>query len=108
MADEDAQKAAERIIVETGGVNMNTWVVGNMPVGYQVFNYPQSKVNNEQGIETRGEKTFFMKARIMAGKANLQDNKYGLVDYQWLVKEEIQKAIPPRDFAAVNNILAER
>ena len=87
---------------------MNTWVVGNMPIGHQVFNYAQSKVNKDQASETRGEKTFFMKARMMAGQANLKDNKLGLEDFQWLLKEEIQKAIHPRYFAAVKNILANR
>ncbi|KAL9131528.1 MAG: hypothetical protein Q9217_000542 [Psora testacea] len=107
-AKESLHTAAERIIVQTGGINMNTWVVGNMPVGHQVFNYPQSKVSKEQSIETRGEKTFYMKARMMAGQANLKDNKFDLEDFQWLVKEELQKAIHPRDFAAVKNILADR
>ncbi|KAL9104968.1 MAG: hypothetical protein Q9163_000140 [Psora crenata] len=107
-AKESLHTAAERIIVQSGGVNMNTWVVGNMPIGHQVFNYPQSKSNRDQAAETMGEKTFYMKARMMAGQANLTNNKLGLEDFQWLVKEEMQKALHPRDFAAVKNILADR
>ena len=101
-------QGAERVIVQTGGVNMNTWVVGNMPVGHHVLNYPRAIVNKEKGTELRGEKIFFMKARILAGQANLKDNKFGIEDFQWLSKEEIQKAFHPRDWNAVKNILPER
>lgn len=87
---------------------MNTWVVGNMPIGHQVFNYSKAVVNSEQGIETRGEKTFFMKARMMAGQANLKDNNFGLQDFQWLDREELQKALHPRSWNAVRNVLPER
>ncbi|KAK3171055.1 hypothetical protein OEA41_003139 [Lepraria neglecta] len=99
---------AERVIVQTGGVNMNTWVVGNMPIGHHVLNYPRAIVNKDKGTELRGEKIFFMKARILAGQANLKDNKFGTEDFQWLSKEEIQKAFHPRDWNAVKNILPER
>ena len=49
-----------------------------------------------------------MKARILAGQANLEDNKFELEDFQWLAKEEIQKAFNPRNWNAVKNILPER
>lgn len=87
---------------------MNTWVVGNMPIGHQVYNYSQAITNKDSGTETRGEKIFFMKARMMAGQANLKDNIFGLEDFQWLDREEIQKALHPRDWNAVKNILPER
>lgn len=87
---------------------MNTWVVGNMPIGHQVYNYSQSIVNRETGSELQGEKIFFMKARIMAGQADLKDNKFDLDDFQWLAKEEIQSAFHPRNWNAVKNILHDR
>ena len=87
---------------------MNTWVVGNMPIGHQVYNYSKPVMNEEKGSEIRGEKTFFMKARIMAGKPNLEDNEFNLADYRWLAKDEIKNAVDPRDWSAVKNILAER
>lgn len=87
---------------------MNTWVVGNWPVGHHVFNYTQPKKNEEKGTTLLGEKSFFMKARIMAGQANLKENKLGLADFKWLAKEEVQKAIHPSEWAAVKNSLAER
>lgn len=106
--DAEFKKAAERTLVQTGGVNMNTWVVGNMPIGHQVYNYSQAIVKKDAGTEIRGEKVFFMKARIMAGQTNLKDNKYGLEDFQWLDREEVQKALHPRDWNAVKNIMPER
>ena len=105
---DEIEQAAERIIVQTGGINMNTWVVGNMPIGHQVYNYCKPVIDEENQTDTRGEKTFFMKARIMAGKPSLTDNSYDLADYQWLAKNEIKNAVDPRDWSAVKNILAER
>lgn len=87
---------------------MNTWVVGNWPVSHQVLNYAQPKKDMEKDIEMLGEKAFFMKARIMAGQANLKENQLGLDDFRWLAKDEIQKVLEPRDWNAVKNTLAER
>ena len=87
---------------------MNTWVVGNVPIGHHNYNYSRGVVNEEQGSVLRGEKTFFMKARILAGQASLRDNRLGLEDFQWLAKEEIQKAFDPRNWNAVKNILPDR
>lgn len=101
-------QGAERIIVQTGGVNMNTWVVGNMPIGHQVYNYSQAIIDKAKGEELRGDKIFFMKARIMAGQADLKDNKLGAEDFQWLAKEEIQNAFNSRDWSVVKNLLPER
>lgn len=87
---------------------MNTWVVGNMPIGHQIYNYTQAVIDKETGTETRGENIFFMKARLMAGQANLKDNKHGLEEFQWLDREEIQKTLHARDWNAVKNLLPER
>lgn len=90
---------------------MNTWVVGNMPIVHQTINYHQKPIIADSESGTRqllGEKLFFMKARIMAGQANLSDNKFGLEDFKWLSKEEIQKELHPGDWRAVRNVLADR
>ncbi|KAI4107177.1 MAG: hypothetical protein L6R37_001754 [Teloschistes peruensis] len=108
---ESLHTAAERVIVHAGGVNMNTWVVGNIPQGHFVLNYGTQDtkfMTQKVKQEIRGEKFFFMKGRIMAGQANLTDNKLGLTDFQWLAKDEIQKLLTPRDWNAVRLILAER
>ncbi|KAL8707879.1 MAG: hypothetical protein Q9220_007163 [cf. Caloplaca sp. 1 TL-2023] len=109
VGKESLHTAAERIIVHAGGVNMNTWVIGNIPLGHFVMNYGTSMIaEKDRPQDTRGEKFFFMKGRIMAGQANLKDNKLGLTDFQWLAKDEIQKALTPRNWNAIKNILAER
>lgn len=87
---------------------MNTWIVGNIPLGHFVRNYVEPKVGTDKSQVIKGSKFFFMKGRIMAGQANLKDNKQGLTDFQWLAKEEIQKTLLPRDWNGIRNILAER
>lgn len=101
-------QAAERILVQAGGLNMNTWVVGHAPVGHHNLNYAKRVIDVEKKVERLGEKTFFMKARIMAGQAVLKDNKLGLADFKWLAKEEVQKEVHPQYWNSVRHMLAER
>ncbi|KAL8999099.1 MAG: hypothetical protein Q9169_001987 [Polycauliona sp. 2 TL-2023] len=108
VGKESLHTAAERIIVQAGGMNMNTWVIGNIPLGHYIYNYGTASEKSDKNEELRGEKFFFMKGRIMAGQANLADNKFGLTDFQWLAKDEIQKTLAPRDWNGVKNILSER
>ncbi|KAI9809415.1 MAG: 54S ribosomal protein L17 mitochondrial [Pycnora praestabilis] len=108
MMKENLHQAAERILVQSGGLNMNTWAVGHVPVGYYGYAYQKPMSNQENGTEELGEKTFFMKARIMTGQASLTENKFGLVDFKWLDKDEIEKTVNPRYWSAVRNMLAER
>lgn len=86
---------------------MNTWVVGNVPIGHHQHDY--SKVlKTETGLSELGLKTFFMKVRIMAGQANLKENQFGLKDFKWLAKEEIQKEVDEKYWRSIKNMLAER
>ena len=91
---------------------MNVWTIGNVPIGHQVYNYVRPLVDeaaeSKTQTQTQGEKTFYMKARVLAGKPELKDNSLGLLDYQWLAKEEIRERVSPADWAAVKNVLAER
>lgn len=87
---------------------MNTWIVGNIPLGHFIRNYTRPSVEKDRSQEIRGVKYFFMKGRIMAGQTNLEGNKQGLTDFQWLTKDEIQKVLMPKDWSAIKNILAER
>ena len=89
-------------MAEAAGVNMNTWLVGRIPIGHYQHDYP-SKTSGERGL-----KTFFLKARIMAGQANLKDNKLGLSDFKWLSKEEVKKEVDGKYWHAIKNMLAER
>jgi large subunit ribosomal protein L46 len=86
---------------------MNTWVVGNVPIGHHQHDYREA-ISSASGLHEVGLKTFFMKARIMAGQANLQDNKLGLMDFKWLAKEEIQKEVPGKYWHSIKNMLADR
>ena len=81
---------------------MNTWIVGNMPVGHQIYNHPKKTE------DIQGQKIFYMKSKIMAGQVDLHESSMDLEDYQWVTKQELQRALRPRDFAAVKNVLADR
>ena len=83
---------------------MNTWIVGNMPISHQIFKHQKAKKTSE----VVGEKTFYMKARMLAGQIDLKNNDLGLGDFRWLTQEEMRNTLRPRDFAAVKDILAER
>ena len=98
-------KAAERVIVKTAGLNMNTWVVGNAPIGHYIL---KPKPASEQSSAQPGEKTFFMKGRIMAGQADLAENIYGLSKFMWLTREEIERKVSKNYFTYVKDMLAER
>jgi large subunit ribosomal protein L46 len=86
---------------------MNTWVVGHAPVGHYELKHPKFELRDD-GVHEIGQKTFFMKARIMAGQANLEQNKLDLKEFKWLAKEEIAKTVSPGYFAAIKNMLPER
>lgn len=89
---------------------MNTWIVGNAPVGHYTGKEPSPDVGPEgeaQGSEGLGEKTYFMKARIMAGRFDLKANKFGLTGYKWLAKEELEKELEPGYWKAVRNMLVD-
>ncbi|GAB7348763.1 hypothetical protein MBLNU459_g7492t1 [Dothideomycetes sp. NU459] len=105
---EGLHQAAERVIVQAGGINMNTWVVGNAPIGHHSHDFAKAMTNSEQKTEEIGEKVFFMKARIMAGQANLGSNQFGDTEFKWLSKEEIEKTVGAKYYSSVKNMLVER
>lgn len=87
---------------------MNTWVVGNAPIGHLNHSFPKSLKNEKKNVEELGEKVFFMKARIMAGQANLAKNVYGDTEFKWLCKAEIESLVTPQYWSSVRNMLVER
>ncbi|KAI4740293.1 hypothetical protein E4T50_09283 [Aureobasidium sp. EXF-12298] len=105
---EGLDQAAERILVQAGGINMNTWVVGNAPIGHYSGNFKKTITNTEKKVEEVGERTFFMKARIMAGQANLKANTFGDKEFKWLSSEEIQQTVTPKYWSSVANMLTGR
>ncbi|OWO97317.1 hypothetical protein B2J93_9589 [Marssonina coronariae] len=104
---ENLHQAAERIIVEAAGVNMNTWVVGKVPVGHYIVP-PRYTQEEAPQLARMGEKHFFLKGRIMAGQADLTGNALGYRDFKWLTKQEVGKHVSARYFSYVKNMLAER
>ncbi|KAK9423940.1 putative 39S mitochondrial ribosomal protein L46-domain-containing protein [Seiridium unicorne] len=103
--DENLHQAARRVLDQAAGVNMNTWLVGRVPVAHYV---QQPQFNEDTSIKSRGEKTFFLKGRIMAGQANLTGNPLGYKDFNWLTKEELRGKLPFPYFRAVRNMMADR
>lgn len=99
---------------------MNTWVVGNHPVGHRVLDFPLQEDKKQDGKGqtaekqvttapgTLGEKVFFMKARIMAGQANVTENKFGLKDFKWLAREELEKQVERSYWNSIKNMLPAR
>lgn len=87
---------------------MNTWFVGNQPIGHCTSTYRKVLDNVASKTRDLGEKVFFLKGRIMAGQADLTKNALGLQEHKWLTKEEVKDHVTSKYFAQVENMLAER
>ncbi|KAB5558164.1 39S mitochondrial ribosomal protein L46-domain-containing protein [Coniochaeta sp. 2T2.1] len=107
LTSENLHETAARILAESAGVNMNTWIVGRVPVAH-VVNKPLFKKDNPEQIERKGEKVFFLKGRIMAGQADLAGNKHGLTDFRWLTREELQGVLPQKVYSQARLMMADR
>lgn len=111
----NTMQAAQRVLGDSCGVNMNTWFVASHPIGHlvesptQETNAESTKPSEDPGsTEVEAEKTFFMKARIFAGQADVKDNSYGVEEFKWLSKEEVEKHVTPEYWASVKNMLVEQ
>lgn len=92
---------------------MNTWVIGHAPAGHRVQRPVYPKEAGSSSPATRqtvqqGVRTFFMRARIMAGQANLKNNAFGLSEFKWLTKQEVEKHVSPKYFSDVKNMMHDR
>lgn len=88
---------------------MNTWIVGNTAIGHYNINFKQPReVSEREHAYELGEKTFFVKGRIMAGQADLTNNILGFTDFKWLAKDEIQKLVTERYWSRTQDMLSER
>lgn len=108
-------QTAERVLAQSCGQNMNTWIVASHPIGH----YAEEPAGKEEADDATtqeqlsrsqiaAEKTFFMKARIFAGQADLHKNTFGLEEFKWLTKEEAEKHVTPEYWASIKNILVEQ
>ena len=85
---------------------MNTWVVSNHPIAHVEHLYaPEECRVNEQGNVVKSDMIFFMKARIMAGQANIEKNELGIQDFKWLTKDEIQPLVRQHIWASLKTFL---
>lgn len=103
--DENLHEAAKRILDQAAGVNMNTWIVGRVPVAHLV---KQPVLQADGSVQEKGEKTFFLKGRIMAGQADLSGNPFGYTDFKWLTREELETELAPEYYRGVRNMMAIR
>ena len=88
---------------------MNTWIVGDAPVGFHSW-LSEEKLGEALQVSTPlgevlGEKTFFMKGRIMAGQFVLRNSPMDLRAFKWLVKEELENELDPTYFRSVRHML---
>ncbi|KAI2471424.1 39S mitochondrial ribosomal protein L46-domain-containing protein [Annulohypoxylon bovei var. microspora] len=103
--DGNLHETAKKVLESAAGVNMNTWMVGRVPVARMI---KKPEFNEDKSFKWRGEKVFFLKGRILAGQADLKGNKLGLLDFNWLTKEELTKKLPEAYFYSVRNMMADR
>ncbi|KOS17005.1 54S ribosomal protein L17 [Escovopsis weberi] len=102
---ENLHECAQRVLDQAAGVNMNTWIVGRVPVAHVVR---APRLAPDGAVRERGSKTFLLKGRIMAGQADLRGNSLGYTDFQWLTREELEKLLAPDYFKGVRNMMADR
>jgi len=94
------------------GPNMNTWFVASHPIGHCVETPEEAKdtglKDHLDGSDADLDKTFFMKARIFAGQAEVINSTYGLEEFKWLAKEEIEKHVTIEYWTSIKNMLVEQ
>jgi large subunit ribosomal protein L46 len=84
---------------------MNTWIVGHAPAGYLIH---KPRFGDDSSLLQPGEKTFFMRGRIMAGQADLTGNLFGLSDFKWVTKQEAGKYLYSKYFNAIEKMMSDR
>lgn len=97
-----------RVLDQAAGPDMNTWFVGNAPIGYYKYDFTPDYPGRTD--TTLGKKVWFMKARIMAGQADLGKGTMTneLEDFQWLCKEELEKTVDPSYWAQIKTMLVDQ
>ncbi|KAL1839280.1 hypothetical protein VTJ49DRAFT_1680 [Mycothermus thermophilus] len=105
--EEALHETAARVLAEAAGVNMNTWIVGRVPVAHHVVAPEFDEATG--ALRNRGTKIFYLKGRILAGQVTLtKDNLRGVTDFQWLTKDELNGVIPRDLYPSVRNMFELR
>jgi large subunit ribosomal protein L46 len=86
-------QAAQRDLHAECGNEMDTWIVSRNPIG--VYKPPTDSEST----------TFFFKAHIMAGQAQIQSPSVS--DFAWLTKQEIQEYAEPHYWEGVRDMLSD-
>eukprot|EP01114_Cavostelium_apophysatum_P014180 TRINITY_DN3611_c0_g1_i1.p1 TRINITY_DN3611_c0_g1~~TRINITY_DN3611_c0_g1_i1.p1 ORF type:complete len:308 (+),score=58.81 TRINITY_DN3611_c0_g1_i1:50-973(+) len=97
------RNTAQRELSEECGSLMNTFFIGNAPVGSYTYKIPstlQEKYGNSQ--KTR---VFFYKARYLMGPIRL--NKNELEDHLWVTKSELKEYLAPEYYEYVKDLLMD-
>ncbi|KAK0732857.1 39S mitochondrial ribosomal protein L46-domain-containing protein [Apiosordaria backusii] len=122
--EEALHHTAARALQEAAGVNMNTWIVGRVPVAHRVVepewvvesesepepapeSEPESESKSKKFVR-RGDKIFYLKGRIMAGQADLSGNTQGLTEFRWLTQKEMEKVLPREVWESVKGMVELR
>lgn len=91
---------------------MNTWMVGRAPVAHEhrepVYTGGREGEPAERRVKMYGRDVFYLRARIMAGQADLSENKCGVTDFKWLTKDELAGAISQQTLHSVKNSMPAR
>ena len=91
---------------------MNTWFVAGHPIGHHIdqahVGVEKTARSDTQAVDLDSEKTFFLKARIFAGQADLSGNNYGVEEFKWLAKDEIEKHVTSEYWSSIKNMLTEQ
>jgi large subunit ribosomal protein L46 len=78
---ETMRQAAERVLRDNCGSNLQSKFMGNAPCGFYKYRYPKS-ANIEQSV---GMKVFFFKAQLIEGNVSRDVCK----DFKWLTQKEL-------------------
>ncbi|RDA83872.1 hypothetical protein CP532_1184 [Ophiocordyceps camponoti-leonardi (nom. inval.)] len=105
IKDENLHTSSKRILDQAAGVNMNIWFVGRVPIAHLVS---PPVLGADGTVERKTRKTFFLKARIMAGQADLSGNPFGFGRFRWLTREELVETLSPEYFRGVRNMMPDR
>ncbi|EHA52901.1 hypothetical protein MCOR27_000272 [Pyricularia oryzae] len=103
--EENLHEAAARVLEQAAGVNMNTWMVGRVPVAHHVV---KPKYKQDSTLESKGSKTFLLKGRIFAGQADIKNNALGVTDFMWLTQDELKKHFDADYFMSIKNMFSMR
>lgn len=92
---ETMRQAAERVLQDVCGKDLDVQFYGNAPIGFYKYMYPKDVQKNG----TCGAKIFYFLAKYKKGSIS------NGVQYQWLDREELQDTLPKSLYKSVSQFL---